>query len=339
MTIEEFARQIGVSASTVSRTLSGRGRISPATRQMVFERMRELGYTPNITAQRLVTGRTYTVLLDCGEIPPLADLFTLELIRGVQRALARHHYALQINAPDTDPLRTVRGGAVDGAILVGDEDLEGHPILDTAAMGAQVTSHGVPCVFICHVPAAVRPRVGSVVIGLGSGAREAARALVAEGHQRIAFISSRAGDLVCAAFQEEMERLGGVMPFFQTLIAGRTAEDGERAMRTLLSQPLPPTAVFARTDTLAAGALRAAHRMGVRIPQDISLIGHDDMPFATLLEPPLTTVRVDVDRLGESAADLLLEMMENPDVPPASRTVNTMLVRRETLAAPGSAGV
>jgi DNA-binding LacI/PurR family transcriptional regulator len=336
MTIDEFARAVGVSTTTVSRTLSGRGRISPATRQRILEKMRDLGYTPNVTAQRLAKGRTHTILLDCGTGSVFADVFMMELVRGIQKALERRGYGLLLNAPDGDPLRAVIGGAVDGVILVGGDSTGEEGVRPAASVAEVIAPHCVPCVVIGHQPAEEQPGVGSVVVGLESGAREAARMLTEYGHRRIAFISSMAEDREREAFRDELAKHGIDLPGEQVIVAGRTMEGGERAMRALLQQPKPPTAVATRTDTLAAGALRAAHRLGVRVPEDVSIIGHDDVPFATVVEPPLTTVRVDCARLGEEAAEMLLELLDKPGEAPAPRIVPTTLVVRETVVAPNA---
>ncbi len=137
-------------------------------------------------------------------------------------------------------------------------------------------------------------------------------------------------------FREELNSVSISLHDSRIIIAGTTAEEGERAMQTLLQNPHPPTAVFARTDTLAAGALRGALRLGARVPEDVSLIGHDDMSFASLLEPPLTTIRVDCLQLGEAAAALMLQILETPDpeIATSPKIVLTSLIMRETLIGP-----
>lgn len=333
-TIYEFAEAIGVSATTISRTLSGRGRVSAATRQMILTQMETLGYTPNVTAQRLVTGRTQTVLLDCGKSSLFADLFIIELVHGIQMALEQRRYGLLLNAPGGDSLRTVTTGTVDGVILVAGDNTGEDEDTDPAVIAEQITVRNVPCVVICHDAVAKHRGVGSVVVGLQDGAIQVARKLVAEGHRRIGFLSSRPNDKVLRHFREELTRLGVDLPERQIIIAGRTVDGGEQGMRELFRQAEPPTVVFTRTDTLAAGALRAARRMGVRVPEDVSLVGHDDVPFASLIEPPLTTVRVDCTRIGEAAAQMLLDMLDTPDfTPPMPRLIPTALVNRDSVAA------
>jgi len=333
-TIHEFADAIGVSATTISRTLSGRGRVSPETRRMVLARMEELGYTPNATAQRLVTGRTQTVLFECGEIPSVTDLYMLEAIRGAQRTLTVQQFGLLLGSPNGDSVGTVVSGAVDGAILVADDDTSyvsgdgDHGI--TQAIAVQIAERGKPCVVIGHtvVP---DPRVGSVVLDLEQGAREVARYLVQMGHRRIGFLAARRAETVQCAFRDELARLGAPLDPEYVIVSGNTVEHGEQGMQALLRLPKPPTVVFARNDTLASGARRGARACGMRVPEDVSLVGHDDVPFAGLMDPPLTTVQVNASRLGQAAAEMLIEMLDQPEIAPPARVVPTSLVVRETV--------
>ena len=116
--------------------------------------------------------------------------------------------------------------------------------------------------------------------------------------------------------------------------AGRTPEDGAHAARHLLQQDPRPTAVFVRTDVLAIGVLRTVRAMGLRVPEDISLVSHDDVPLAQFTDPPLTTVRVDYEALGKSAVEMLLAMLQRREPVELHQTVYTSLVQRATVAPP-----
>ncbi|HZO89960.1 MAG TPA: LacI family DNA-binding transcriptional regulator [Chthonomonadaceae bacterium] len=329
MTIKELAREIGVSPTTVSRVMHGRGRISSATRQKVLERVREVGYTPNVNAQRLTVGRTHLVALDFGGWHDfLADMFFVELTRGVQDALEAHGYGLLLNEANDVLRRWVKSRAVDGVILA----VGGPP---DARVPRDIASTGTPCVVIGHHPLEGIPGVGSVVVGLRNGAQEVARKLVACGHRRIGFLGNQEPqDAVLLAFREELKALGVALCAELVIPGGRNPADGERAMRELLMRPDRPTAVFARTDALAAGALRAARRLGISVPTELSLVGHDDVPFAELAEPPLTTVRVNCIELGKVATEILISLLQQPGLCPAAQVVQTALVERESVAPP-----
>lgn len=333
MTINEFASQIGVSTATVSRAIHGRGRISEKTRRMVLARMKELGFTPNFHAQRLVTGRSQMVALDfLGEKQILADMFFVALAQGIQRALHTAGYGLLLNLMEDSAQslfqlrRWIKSRAVDGTILVAGANV------DRALLG-ELASARTPCVVIAQQTVEGIPFVGSVALELSHGARQVAQLLVDKGHRRIGFIGAEALDVVYDAFRDELERLGCSLSGRFVMTAGRAAQDGVRAMTRMLSHPDRPTAVFARTDTLALGALQAAKDAGVKIPAELSLVGHDDIPAVSWCDPPLTTVRVHCAEMGLAATDTLLSLF-NPNLPPPEpRLVPSTLVLRQSVAA------
>jgi DNA-binding LacI/PurR family transcriptional regulator len=325
MTIHEFARAIGVSPTTVSRAMHGRGRVSPATRQMVLERMKELGFTPNLNAQRLSHGRTCMVALDFGPWHDyLADMFFVELTRGLQDVLEARGYGVLLSGPGEALHRWVKTQAVDGVILAGDP-------ADRTSL-REIT--GTPCVVIGNHAVEGLAGVGSVMVDLREGAQQAAQLLVERGHRRIGYIASDGIDTVFCDFRDALARLDVPLTKSCLVKAGHTPHDGARALNELLRRKEPPTAVFARTDGLAIGALRAAHRLGVRIPEDLSIIGHDDVPFAELTEPPLTTVRVDCIDVARISADILFSLLSEPGMRTKPQIVRTQLVIRDSVSAP-----
>lgn len=329
MTIDEFAQQIGVSTTTVSRALSGRGRVSSGTRQMVRQRMEELGYRPNRPAQSLAAGRTQVIGLDWAShvAAPLMDAFQAQLISGVQQALQAKDFGLLLCGPrQSDMLQGwAQGGAMDGVVVLG-----GGP--DDDATARSYSHMGIPCVVIAHRPILGLEQVSTVVLNLEPGIQEVARTITAAGHRRIGYLGSLNPDPAGISFAQALAALGNSLNPAFSAIVGPTVEDGERGMESLLNLPEPPTAVFARTDLLAAGALRAAHRKGLHVPDDIALVGHDDLPLATLVYPPLTTLRVDCLRLGEAAAELLLALID--EKPASTQRIPTQLILRESLQAP-----
>jgi LacI family transcriptional regulator len=338
--IKQFANELGVSPTTISRALSGRGRVSARTRDMIRNRVAELGYTPNLQAQRLVTGRAYTIALDWSGTPDQSvaqDFFLAQLVEGIQAALQRRGYGLLLCGPHLPDFvqRWVSGRAVDGVIFVGDNDEE--------TVAAEITGYsvkseeGAPCVVISHHEVPGMPDVRTVVLNLETGIQEVVNALAANGHQRVAFVGSRPEDDGLPLFARYMAEQGLVLPDSHIFIAGRTVEDGARALRHLMRLETPPTAIFARTDLLAVGVIRAAHHLGIRIPEQLSVIGHDDIRVAELMEPPLTTVRIDYNLLGEQAAETMFHLIETPEEHLPTSVVCTHLVLRETLA-PASVG-
>lgn len=334
MTIEEFARQIGVSTATVSRAIHGRGRISPQTRQMVLDRMEELGFTPNLHAQSLAHRRSRTIGLEyLGRTEVLSDMFLIALARGIQRVLSEHGYNLLLNsmgvATEKESLlpRWARSRAVDGAIVVGDPDVP----VDWLQ---KLAGHKTFCVVIVHHAPPPMANVGCVTLDLSQGIAQVAERLCSLGHRRVGYIGSIEPDAVVSMLRTELDARGGRISAEHMVYAGRTPDDGARAARALLSVHPRPTAVFVRTDVLAIGAMQAIRDSGLRIPEEVSIVAHDDVPFAQFTDPPLTTVRVDYEALGKSAVEMLLAMLEQKRVPNRHRTVHTSLVQRATLAPP-----
>jgi LacI family transcriptional regulator len=327
-TLRELAQTLGVSATTVSRAMHGRGRISAATRQMVLQRIQEAGYTPNINAQRLKVGRTHMIALDFGNWSDvLSDMFFVELTRGIQDALEARGYGLLLNSNACVLRQWVHSRAVDGVILATGG-------LPERKVPQEIAATGTPCVVIGHHPITGISGIGSVVVGLRNGAQQVARMLVGCGHRRIGYLGSHdLKDRVLVEFREELRKQGQELLEKHCIIAGLTPADGAQGLSALLSRPTPPTAVFARTDALAAGALRAARALGVHVPKELSLVGHDDVPFADLAEPPLTTVRVNCAQLGKLATETLLLLLDQPERCPEAQTVDTELVVRASVAA------
>jgi LacI family transcriptional regulator len=299
---------------------------------MVLKRMEELGFTPNLNAQRLSHGRTNMIALDFGPRHDyLSDMFFVEMTRGLQDVLEVKGYSVLLSGPGDVLNRWVKTRAVDGVVLVG-----GTPV---GFVPQEIVRTGIPCVAIGHGPIEGIQGVGSVVVGLQNGARQVARLLLEHGHRRIGFLGSDGPDTVLVEFRAELERQGVALPDSRVLMAGHTPRDGAQALCALLEQDEPPTALFARTDGLAIGALRAAHQMGIQVPEDLSLVGHDDVPFAELTAPPLTTVRVDCVELARQAAAMLFALLRDPDLLPRPQVVETSLVMRGSVAALWSVGV
>ena len=329
MNIKEFARKIGVSPTTVSSVLTGRGRIGESTREMVHRRMVEYGYTPNLNARRLVSGRSFLVALSHLDRKAASDLFTMQIARAIVQPLKSFGYDLMLDlAPDSKGeykliRQLVKSSTIDGTIVIGGSDIPTQLLNDLASV-----EH--PCVVIGQMNAASIRSVGSVKINLQPGVKQAAKYLVENGHRRIGFIDSDLRDEVSAMFIQALEELGVHFSRECYVMAGRDPEEAATALHELMSRSFPPTAILARTDVLAVGALREARSMGFAIPNDLSIIGHDDLSLLSLIEPELTTVRVNCEELAELAASVLHELLSEPETVPAARVSDTCLMVRRT---------
>jgi LacI family repressor for deo operon, udp, cdd, tsx, nupC, and nupG len=339
MDIFEFAKRIQVSPTTVSRAISGKGRTSANTRELVLTRMKDLGYVPNPCAQQIATGRSGLVLLYLPDQAAMSDSFALEMIRNMQRALHDRGYALALDsARESDeaisPLfQWIMSGAIDGVVLITGDD-------DSIAQAKERASARSPYVLYTNTDGDIKvtaasqlPHIGSVVLDTDSGARLVARMLVELGHRRIGYINTvNESESVLRGFGSELDALGVRLADELVAYGGTTFAGGATALRQLMSLPSPPTAVFGRNDEVASGALAEAKSMGIRVPDQLSIVGHNDAPFASLLDPSLTTVRVDCFEIARSIVHILLEMLDSPKVGSKARYLKPELVMRGSVA-------
>jgi DNA-binding LacI/PurR family transcriptional regulator len=291
----DVARDAGVSQSTVSLVLSGkaRGRVSEATQERVRRSARDLGYRPNVAAQALRLGASRAVAL---LVPDITNPFFSRVLRGAQRAAQAAGYTVALVDTANDrrweeqSFEALRAGPVDGYLLF--------EVSRPEALGPG--QH----VVLMETEA---PRCPSVRFDAEGGAAAAFRHLLELGHRRIGHLAA-AFDAPTFQLREAARRRvladagldPGAQPRAVTPIAIDEARD---AAGPLLTER--PTAVFCDDDIIAAGLYLAARESGVRIPGELSVIGFDDMDFARVLDPPLTTVALDGEQLGASAFELL----------------------------------
>ncbi|MYQ46883.1 substrate-binding domain-containing protein [Streptomyces sp. SID4985] len=330
-TLEAVAERAGVSRATVSRVVNGGDGVRAPLVARVREAVEELGYVPNRAARSLVTRRHDAVAVVIAEpgTRVFADPFFAAQLRGISKELTAHdnQLVLLLTEGRDDHARVARylaGGHVDGALVFSlhlDDPLPG-----------LIHDAGVPTVFGGR-PDWSDGRGGPVYVDSDNrgGARAAVRHLVALGRTRIAHITGPLDQT------SAVDRLDGYRDVMGTdapdLVAHSdfTPSGGEHAMRELLDRRPDVDAVFAANDLTALGALRALREHGRRVPEDIALIGFDDMaPVAEQTDPPLTTVRQDIEEMGRLMARLLLRGRAAPDDAPPSVVLPTTLVHRAT---------
>jgi DNA-binding LacI/PurR family transcriptional regulator len=295
VTSVDVARRAGVSQSTVSLVFSGKGqgRVSQATQEAVRRCARELGYRPNVAAQALRLGTSRAVAL---LVPDITNPFFARVLRGAQRAGQAAGYTVVLVDTGNDrrweaqSFEALRAGPVDGYLL----------FEVTPPEGLKGDEH----VVLMETTAARR---ASVRFDAEGGAADAFRHFVELGHRRIGHLAADFDaptfDLREAARRQVLSDAGidpDSQPRVRTAIA---IDDARDAAGPLLDEK--PTAIFCDDDVLAAGLYLAARERGVAIPRDLSVIGFDDMDFARVLEPALTTVALDAELLGSTAFDLL----------------------------------
>lgn len=302
--LTDVARMAGVDVSTVSRVLRGEEtqRIRSETRERILESARKLNYSPNTLAQSLRTSRTRTIGL---VVPQLDNPVFPSAIRGAEKAAIRHGYSLLIahrEAGSTDAVyhRLSHGNRVDGLVVA---SLDDDQLLREELEGARI-----PFVLLNRKLAG---HALSVVLDSRAAASIAVDHLAGMGHQRIAHLAGRPGGFNAgerlAGYRDGLKRHGIAFDPALVAVAGYTAEGGAAAMRSLLARQ--PTAVLGATLVTAAGAMAVLHEAGLQIPQDVSVIGLHDAPVATMLYPPLTSVKMPTELMGELAADLLIALV------------------------------
>jgi LacI family transcriptional regulator len=338
-TIQELADRTGVSVATVSRALNGSPEVSEATRDRILSLAQELDYTPSAAARQLVRRRSHVVgvILETGAgHPDLLHPFFQEVLVGLQHGAGESGYDLLLFA--TDEPGNGFGGSHSYA-----RRAEHHGVGGVVAMGfdgshpemRKLIAAGIPCIAVDSDLGG--PRSGFVTSENRQGAAEAVRHLHELGHERIATIAgplgTRPGAERLAGYREAVAELG-LDPSDEYVIEGDFYdESGYAAAKQLLGLENPPTAIFAASDLMAAGTLRAAHELRVTVPDDLAVVGFDDIALAGLIQPPLTTVRQDMEGLGRVAAEGLIRMIEDAAAPPAQVYVPTWLVVRTSSGA------
>jgi len=333
--IHELARLSGVSPATVSRVFNGYPDVSDATRERVLEHARRLDYTPSAAARSLVRQRSQLigVILHTGLAhPDLQHPFFQDVLVALKNTVGRAGYDLLLFATD-QPLaeptphsyeKRIRHQGVDGVVLMG---------LDTRDPDlAKIAALRIPTVAI---DTEIRgPRAAAVGSDNVAGARLAVRHLHLLGHTRIATIAGPTDTAPGAdrllGFRQELEELGLPAEARYLLDGDFYAESGYAAMNVLLALTDPPTAVFVAADLMAVGALRAIQEAGLRCPEDIAVVGFDDIQIASLLMPALTTVRQDKGLIGTTAAEALVAMIDDPALRPEAKTLPVELVVRDS---------
>ncbi|HMQ31584.1 MAG TPA: LacI family DNA-binding transcriptional regulator [Chloroflexaceae bacterium] len=333
-TIDEIARLARVSPATVSKVLNNRPYVSSATRARVERVIAETGFVPSQWARLLSQRRSYILglLIPYTSDQLFADPHLLEVMRGIEAGANRHEYNLLLStarAPieaASAATRLLRSDVIDGAVVV--------ETLDLRAFAETLGSQPSPWVVIGYAPSGAVPAVHADDYG---GALAAARHLIAMGHTRIGVVSSSPRPY---ALDERMRGLRDAqseagLGLDEALLATGdfSTESGEAAGHALLGHPSPPTAIFALNDRMAIGVARAAMARGLSVPGDLSVVGFDDIALATMLTPPLTTVRQPGYRLGEAAADALFALLGG-DAGPAPAVIPTELIVRGTVAPP-----
>ncbi|WP_439378270.1 LacI family DNA-binding transcriptional regulator [Amycolatopsis lexingtonensis] len=339
VTAREIAQLCGVSVATVSRVFNRPATVSEATRTHVERVARELDFSPNESARALSRQRSAMVGLVWDtdhRRPGWRHPFLQDLLLGLKSALSSHGYHLLLLATSDDARNRHPGVSLADPVgyvgMTRRHHLAGLVLIDSGtdaeAFGTFAQS-GLPCVAVDV--ALSGPRATYVTSDNAAGAAEAVRHLAALGHRRIATITGPRGNAPAAARTEGYRRglaEAGLPVREDYVVTGDFyRESGFVGMRRLLARKDPPTAVFAASDEMAVGALLAARAAGLRVPDDLAVVGFDDIEVASLVDPALTTVAQDKPGFGTAAAGALLAMIENVAAPEPVRLPTKLVIR------------
>lgn len=331
--IDDVARRAGVSTATVSRSLNEPDRVKPATREAVRAAIDELGYTPHFGGRALASNRTNTF---GAIVPTLENAIFARGLQALEEHLASKGTTLLVASSGYDPIRegdqirTMLGRGIDGLLLIG----TARPDETYHLLG----QNNVPVVIAwSSAPESAYPSVG---FDNRAGAVTMTKLVLDQGHRDVAMIAGisngndRAAERI-AGVRQCLKAHGLRLPASRLIEAEYNLRDAGDAMRSLMDQGVPPTAIVCGNDILAVGALMQAKRMGLSVPGDVSIVGYDDIEIASVVEPALTTLHVPHRRMGRAAAEMLLAMRDGE---PHDRTVllDTAPVQRASLGPPGN---
>lgn len=329
-TIAEVAARAGVSIPTVSRVLNNRPDVAPATRELVERTLRESGYVQNRLSNALRRGSSGIVDI---VIPSLDTLYSVEIVRGVEEVVGRTGLRLALSTTDNAIQREqqwlgkVLESSTDGAILVLSRGQSSN--LD------ELHQRNIPFVVVDH-----RGELGTDIPSVSatnwSGGRAATEYLLSLGHRRIAVIGGST-TLRCsidriAGYRAALEEAGVQIDPAYIRPGEFLQQTGYEQTCVLLELPEPPTAIFAGSDLQAMGVYSALRARGIAIPDEISIVGFDDVPLASIVTPALTTVRQPLVEMGRVATTMLLRLIAAEPLDSMRVELATKLIIRESCA-------
>jgi DNA-binding LacI/PurR family transcriptional regulator len=350
VTIKDVARLSGVSPATVTRVMQGRASVREETRRQVEQAVEALGYRPDHIARALVTRSSRTIGL---LLPSSGDSFWGEVAAGIEERASEAEYSVIFAnahgsvARETDMIELFIGKRVDGIVIAGatgdprswlarrepevplvlvnwdaafkTQDLRAATLLPPEEMVLAVTAEAGGRGF------------GHIAFDDLGAASAAVDHLVSLGHSDIAFVGGtpiRPALLRILGFRRALELAG--LPPGSIVPCGETLEAGRDATRTVLAADDPPSAIIAYSDVVAIGAMRAAHALGVLVPEELSIVGVDDIDVAAFVEPPLTTIRQPKHRMGREAMEWILRQLAGGPVQLHDTLPGTLVVRSST---------
>lgn len=332
VTSQEVAERAGVSRTTVSFVLNGvrTERVSKATRERVLRAARDLGYIPDAAARTLVSGKAGAIGLVVSRSEHVRiDAFVSQILYGLAPVCSARGHRLILETADPEQ------PTYDYDQLVGSRQIDGLIVLNPDPGDERLASlidRGFPIVLIGAHP---HPNVPTVAVDSASAMRDATEHVMRLGHRRIGFIHYRqVADL----------GMGGRFSGYRSALTAAdipldarwvrsgnfSAESGYEAMHSLLAESEPPTAVLMGNDTIALGAMAAVEESGLRVPDDVAIVGFDDIPLARFAIPALTTVRLPAVEMASICGEMIFDLIANGEIEPLKRWFPTELIVRRS---------
>jgi len=328
-TLNDVAREAGVSPTAVSRYLNNRIDLPQITKDRIDAAIAKLEYRPNLLAKRLSTGKSEAIAL---VTPEIANPFFAELAAAIEEEAERHGYAVYISSTrgsrerEIAAINRLRDQHVDGLIMMTNEP-------DDGRLAKLLRKRSNVVILDEDIPGVNVPRI---FVENAQGAYLATRHLIEAGHRNIAMVSGperlfsvqerRAG------FERAMGEAGLPIRPDWMLMGAYSRAFGHEAAQTLLRVPDRPSAILACSDYIAIGVLEVTRRMGLSVPSDLSLVGFDDMPFAELVDPGLTSVRQPIAEMGQHAVEKLIALIARKVPPPSLTRLPVNLIVRHSVA-------
>lgn len=304
-TIDDVARIAGVSIATVSRTLSNPDVVSERSRKIVMDAINQTGYTQNVAAQNLRQQRSNAVLV---LVPDIGNTYFSAILAGIERAASKARMTILIGDTagseerEEEFLRYLVNGRADGALL-----LNGHL---PGSLRARLETGGVSVPLVSVSEALDAPGVPHVGINNVLAARQATEHLLSLGHKKIVHLAGPGSNILTRDRNSGYQAAMGDAGLTATILEGDfSIESGERAASVLLSMPMRPTAVFCASDEMAMGLISALYSQGIKVPDDLSVLGFDDIIFGSAYIPALSTIRQPRHMIGEVAMEKLVGLM------------------------------
>lgn len=328
-TIKDVAKKANVSIATVSRVINDLGGYGPATKDKVLKAIQELNYQPNGLARSLINKKSETIAV---LFPSVSNMFSSSILKGVEDLVhQRGSSVIVCNTASKGEktlkyLKVLQEKRIDGIIFVSE--------IITDEYYEVLSKMNVPIVLVSTE--SYRYSLPYVKVNDRHAAYSATEYLIEKGHRRIGMVSGNPSDTIAGqprieGYKDTLKAYG--IPVEEKNIVtsrGFSFEDGFQGLMKLMSSASELTAVFLASDEMAVGALSAAYQMGIKVPDDLSIIGYDNLPLAEMSIPPLTTVAQPLEEMGEKAASMLFKMLETGETS-ESRIIGHSIVERQSV--------